>query len=380
MTLFDVRGGGCGDDRAAGIGDLALPVSCPWRLLAIRAATAGRHAAAISASRHRGSGARRGAHHRRRHRIAARAGLSRRLPGHLGRRQFHRRHRGAGRRGGRAAPSSSLRLQAGRLVRQIMGVEPRHRRRSRAHCCCSPTPTSCTTRVTCPRWSRSSCNPRLDMVSEMVRLNCSSLAERALVPAFVYFFQMLYPFSRVNDPPSRVAAAAGGTVLIRRDALQRIGGIEAIKDCADRRCSARQGSQGFGSDLSRPLRASPRPSGPYARFADIWHMISRTAFTQLRLFGGAVGAHPDRPDCGVVGAGGGDHCLGGVGCVPAARRPMQWRRAAICRHCAATGATPLWALVLPLIAVFYMAATLGSAVNYWRGRGARWKSRAYGAD
>ena len=67
----------------------------------------------------------------------------------------------------------------------------------------------------------------VDMVSEMVRLNCTSAAERALVPAFVYFFQMLYPFDRVNDPSSRIAAAAGGTVLIRRDALQRIGGLDA---------------------------------------------------------------------------------------------------------------------------------------------------------
>src|SRR6202030_4502500 len=70
---------------------------------------------------------------------------------------------------------------------------------------------------------------RLDLVSEMVRLNCTSLAERALVPAFVYFFQMLYPFAKVNDPSSTVAAAAGGTVLIRRETLKRIGGIESIK-------------------------------------------------------------------------------------------------------------------------------------------------------
>ena len=72
----------------------------------------------------------------------------------------------------------------------------------------------------------------------MVRLNCTSLAERALVPAFVYFFQMLYPFERVNDPTSRVAAAAGGTVLIRRDALQRIGGI----DCDQRLPHRRRGA------------------------------------------------------------------------------------------------------------------------------------------
>src|SRR6202043_1132791 len=72
--------------------------------------------------------------------------------------------------------------------------------------------------------------PRLDLVSEMVRLNCTSLAERALVPAFVYFFQMLYPFAKVNDASSAVAAAAGGTVLIRREALQRMGGIDAIRN------------------------------------------------------------------------------------------------------------------------------------------------------
>jgi hopene-associated glycosyltransferase HpnB len=72
-------------------------------------------------------------------------------------------------------------------------------------------------------------SPRVDAVSEMVRLHCESLAERALVPAFVYFFQMLYPFHKVNDPLCRVAAAAGGTILLRREALARIGGIAAIK-------------------------------------------------------------------------------------------------------------------------------------------------------
>src|SRR6202044_4147073 len=71
---------------------------------------------------------------------------------------------------------------------------------------------------------------KLDMASEMVHLNCSSFSGRALLPAFVYFFQTLYPFAKVNDARSSVAAAAGGTVLVRREALERIGGIEAIKD------------------------------------------------------------------------------------------------------------------------------------------------------
>src|SRR3569833_2087767 len=71
--------------------------------------------------------------------------------------------------------------------------------------------------------------PRVELVSEMVRLNCTSFAERTLVQAFVYFFQILYPFASVNNPRSRVAAGAGGTELDRRAALEKIGGIEAIR-------------------------------------------------------------------------------------------------------------------------------------------------------
>ncbi len=103
---------------------------------------------------------------------------------------------------------------------------------------------------------------RLDLVSEMVRLNCASLAERALVPAFVYFFQMLYPFSRVNDPASSTAAAAGGTVLIRREALQRIGGIASIKhsliDDVALASAVKRSPEGFFWDIP----GLPPPSAP----------------------------------------------------------------------------------------------------------------------
>jgi len=218
--------------------------------------------------------------------------------------------------------------------------------------------------------------PRVDMVSEMVRLNCSSWAERALVPAFVYFFQMLYPFARVNDPASGVAAAAGGTVLIRREALRRIGGIEAIRgalidDVTLGQAVKRGGGIYLGhSGLATSIR-------PYPRFADIWAMISRTAFTQLRhsalllaiaLLGltlvwwapllMASFGHGWQRLCGL-----GAFMLGALSFMPTL---VRYRR------------SPLWALVLPLIALFYMAATLDSAVAYWRGRGARWKGRDYG--
>jgi hopene-associated glycosyltransferase HpnB len=218
---------------------------------------------------------------------------------------------------------------------------------------------------------------RLDMVSEMVKLNCVSLAERALVPAFVYFFQMLYPFAQVNDPRSPAAAAAGGTVLIRRAALERIGGIEAIKhalidDVALAQAVKRSGPIFLGhSGLAASIR-------PYPHFADIGQMISRTAFTQLRysalwlaltLVGLAViwlvpvweivMGHGWRRGVGLAAA-----CLAGASYLPTLAR---------------YGRSRLWALALPLIALFYMAATLSSALNHWRGRGARWKSRAYGS-
>ena len=215
------------------------------------------------------------------------------------------------------------------------------------------------------------------MVSEMVRLNCTSLAERALVPAFVYFFQMLYPFARVNDPRSRVAAAAGGTIMIHGEALERIGGIAAIKntlidDVALARAVKAGGPIYLGhSALAVSIRA-------YPRFADIWRMISRTAFTQLRyssllllvtLLGltlvwlvpvaAVIFGHGVEAGCGLAA-----FALAAMTYMPTLARYRCSR---------------LWSLALPLIALFYMAATLGSALNYWRGAGASWKDRAYGS-
>jgi hopene-associated glycosyltransferase HpnB len=216
---------------------------------------------------------------------------------------------------------------------------------------------------------------RLDMVSEMVRLNCTSLAERALVPAFVYFFQMLYPFSRVNDARAATAAAAGGTILIRREALERMGGIGAIRatlidDVALAKAVKRNGAIYLGhSRLATSIRR-------YPRFADIWRMISRTAFTQLRHSAGililtvlglvVVWELP----MGVAFFGGGwapivalCACgLAGMSYMPTLRR---------------YGVGIWWVLALPLIALFFLAATVGSAIDYWRGKGASWKNRAY---
>jgi hopene-associated glycosyltransferase HpnB len=224
--------------------------------------------------------------------------------------------------------------------------------------------------------------PHVDMVSEMVRLNCVSFAERALVPAFVYFFQMLYPFARVNDPRSTVAAAAGGTVLIRRAALERIGGIAAIRNALIDDVTLAKAVKTSGRDAGAAiylghsgLATSIRP---YPNWGDLWQMIARTAFTQLRysvllLFLTLVGltlvwlvpvweilfGHGWARAAGLAA-----FVLAGLSYLPTLARYRQ---------------SPLWALALPLIALFYMAATVGSALNYWSGRGARWKNRAYGS-
>ena len=219
-------------------------------------------------------------------------------------------------------------------------------------------------------------NPRAQMVSEMVRLNCASLPERLLVPAFVYFFQMLYPFSKVNDPRSAVAAASGGVVLIRRGALEAIGGIDAIRgalidDVALAGAVKKIGPIYLGHS---GLAASVRP---YPHVADIWRMISRTAFTQLRRSGVLLAAtiaamtlvwlvppaeflwgHGWRAGTGLAA-----FAIAGLSYLPTLARYRRSRFAA---------------LTLPLIAAFYMAATVDSALDEWCGRGVRWKSRDYG--
>jgi hopene-associated glycosyltransferase HpnB len=200
------------------------------------------------------------------------------------------------------------------------------------------------------------------------------------VPAFVYFFQMLYPFDKVNDPRSRLAAAAGGTVLIRRDVVTQIGGLEAIHatlidDVALAKAAKRVDAIFLGhSGLATSIRR-------YPRFADIWQMIARTAYTQLHFSSVLLGLT-------LIGltliwwvpvwelAIGRDisRAFGAGGCILAA---LSYQPTLRRYH-----RNPLWALALPLIAAFYMAATAGSALNHWRGSGAQWKSRAYekGAD
>jgi hopene-associated glycosyltransferase HpnB len=215
----------------------------------------------------------------------------------------------------------------------------------------------------------------LDLVSEMVKLTCESRAERALVPAFVFFFQLLYPFGWVNDGLKATAAAAGGTILIRQRALLRIGGIECVRgalidDVALAVAVKKGGRIWLGhSDLARSVR-------PYPSVADIWRMIARTAFVQLRYSPallvlttlGMALTWLVPPALALFGHGTAFWCGLTAWLMLSASYLPTLRR---------FGRSPLWAPFLPLVAVFYMAATIGSAVNHYLGRGVAWKGRAY---
>ncbi|CAM2196462.1 Hopene-associated glycosyltransferase HpnB [Paraburkholderia kururiensis] len=215
-----------------------------------------------------------------------------------------------------------------------------------------------------------------DLVSLMVRLRCDTLQEKALIPAFVFFFAKLYPFAWVNNPRNKTAAAAGGCMLVRREALEEAGGIESIRgelidDCS---LAARIKHRGEGRHAIRlDVAARSVSLRPYESWREIWNMIARTAFTQLRyspwlLAGTMAGMTIIYLVPPVVAL-----ALG------AAAWPAWLAWAAMC--CAYAPMllyyrrSMLWAPVLPLIALFYVGATFASAWRYWRGKGGQWKAR-----
>lgn len=217
-------------------------------------------------------------------------------------------------------------------------------------------------------------NGKLVLVSLMARLHCKSAAEHFLIPAFVFFFDMLFPFGAVNNPRSRVAAAAGGCMLARRAALEKAGGIDAIRhniidDCALGRAMKAQGPVWLGlTNRAVSLR-------PYPHISDIRHMVTRTAYAQLGysplvLLGTLLGLAMVylAPVMTALFAWGISQLAGWLAWIIMAVmfQPMlRFYRL-----------SPLWGLALPLIGVFYAAFTVESAFMHWAGKGGMWKGRA----
>jgi hopene-associated glycosyltransferase HpnB len=214
----------------------------------------------------------------------------------------------------------------------------------------------------------------LVLTSLMAKLHCKSWSERFFIPAFVYFFAMLYPFAWVNNPKRKMAAAAGGCMLIKRGALEAAGGIAAIRheiidDCAMGRLMKTQGPIWLGlTNRARSVR-------PYAGMGEIRRMVARTAYAQLQyspllLLGTLLGLTLMflAPPYWALFAPGGSWVAAAAtwGLMAASFRPML----------RFYGCSPLWGLVLPVIGLLYAVFTLDSALQHWRGRGGMWKGRA----
>jgi hopene-associated glycosyltransferase HpnB len=211
------------------------------------------------------------------------------------------------------------------------------------------------------------------LTSLMVKLRCESAAERWLAPAFVFFFQMLYPFSWVNDPRKATAAAAGGSMLVRREALHAAGGLEAVRsalidDCALGALMKGQGPTWLG------LTASVDSLRAYSTFADFHQMVSRSAFAELRYsplrLAGAIGGMAVvylAPPLFAVFARGVAQFAGALAWAMMAFSLMPTLR--LYRRPLIGG------FALPAIAAAYVAFTVDSAYQYWRGRGGYWKGR-----
>jgi hopene-associated glycosyltransferase HpnB len=217
---------------------------------------------------------------------------------------------------------------------------------------------------------------KLDLVSRMVKLNCASFAEKLLIPPFVFFFAMLYPFRRSNSPRSKVAAAAGGTMLIRRAMLVKIGGLACIKSALIDDCSLARAVKDGGGSIELMLTNSIQSLRPYPHITDVWGMVSRTAYTQLRyspllLLGTIAGMtvlYILPPALLLLGTTWPTLALGMLGWLMLTLIYMPMVRF--------YGLNRAWALTLPLAAFVYGAATLDSARLYHQGKGGQWKGRS----
>jgi hopene-associated glycosyltransferase HpnB len=215
---------------------------------------------------------------------------------------------------------------------------------------------------------------KYNMVSLMAKLRTDTFAEKALIPAYIFFFQKLYPFAWVRDPKHKLGAAAGGCMLVRAAALRKIGGIAAIRgslidDCALGRAIKKTGPIWLG------LASNVASLRGYPAWRDIWNLVARSAFTQLNhsallLLGSVLGMVLTyllpplitiSPDPGIRPFG-----IIAWAAMAFAYLPtlVNYRR------------SPLWAPFLPLVALFYTLATVASAIRYWTGTGGQWKGRA----
>jgi hopene-associated glycosyltransferase HpnB len=210
----------------------------------------------------------------------------------------------------------------------------------------------------------------------MALLPCTTFWERLLVPPFVFFFKLLYPFARVNAAAARTAAAAGGCILIDTGVLRDVGGFASIRAALIDDCSLAARVKRDGHGIWLGLSRSVVSLRTYPDLGGFWRMVSRTAYTQLRyspallllvtlvmamiFLGPLVAPWFDSGAAAVL-------AVLAIAAMAAAYLP-------IVRF---YGLPRAWVLTLPIAGVLFLAMTWSSAVNYWKGVRAQWKNRAY---
>ncbi len=220
----------------------------------------------------------------------------------------------------------------------------------------------------------------LDLVSVMVQLRCESKWEQLLIPAFVFFFQKLYPFRWVNDQSKATAAAAGGCILIRREALARIGGIQVVRQALIDDCALANAVKSSGGRIWLGLSALTQSRRSYPTLATIWDMVARTAFTQLNYspllllltLVGMTLIYLVPPVGAILGGLTGNWLLAATGLLAWVLMTLAYLPIIRFYKC-----SPWLACCLPAIAFLYTLMTLDSALRHWQGRGGAWKGRVY---
>jgi hopene-associated glycosyltransferase HpnB len=220
----------------------------------------------------------------------------------------------------------------------------------------------------------------LDLVSVMVRLRCQSFWEQLLIPAFVFFFQKLYPFRWVNNPKKSVAAAAGGCILIRPAALNRIGGLQVIRQALIDDCSLAKAVKSSSGKIWLGLSALTHSLRPYNSLKTIWDMVARSAYTQLNyspwlLVGSVLGMILVylMPPVGIIlGLVVGNVLITFTGLITWLLMTLAYFPIIRFYKC-----SPWFAFSLPIIAFLYTLMTIDSANRHWQRRGGEWKGRVY---
>ena len=221
---------------------------------------------------------------------------------------------------------------------------------------------------------------KLDLVSLMVLLRCQSFWEKLLIPAFVFFFQKLYPFAWVNSQDKSLAAAAGGCMLISNEALIEIGGIATIKDALIDDCSLAKAVKSRGKNIWLGLSETTISLRGYDKLSVIWDTIARTAYTQLNyspllLVGTVIGmaiTYMATPIGLILGIFTLNWLLIALSIITWLL--MTW---AYLPTIKLYKLSIVWAFWLPAIALLYTFMTIDSAIKYYRGQGGNWKGRTY---